>query len=113
MPVHKHVPPYSSAGGGPSLNGETMQVPPLPASGMLSGRWPLSLAATVTLPRRRLAGASRVRCVSARVALVPGPSAHTLLLQALANLPEMSPKQPIVNKNQLAILSMWICGIPC
>jgi len=47
------------------------------------------------------------------VALVPGPSAHTLLLQALANLPEMSPKQHIVNKNQLAILSMWICGMPC
>jgi hypothetical protein len=42
-----------------------------------------------------------------------GPSVNTLLLQALANLPEMSPKQPIVNKNQLAILSMWICGMPC
>ena len=36
-----------------------------------------------------------------------------VLLQALAFLPELSPKQPVVNKNQLAVLSMWICGIPC
>ena len=88
MPVHKHVPPYSSAGGGPSLNGETMQVPPLPASGMLSGRWPLSLAATVTLPRRRFACKAKKKhtarpplarelCFSARGAGAGSLSIHT------------------------------------
>ena len=40
-------------------------------------------------------------------------SSTRVLLQALAFLPELSPKQPVVNKNQLAVLSMWICGIPC
>jgi len=34
-------------------------------------------------------------------------------LQALALLPEMTPSKPIVNKNQLAVISMWLCGIPC
>ena len=35
-------------------------------------------------------------------------------LVALAFVPELSPKkQPVVNKKQLAVLSMWICGIPC
>jgi len=54
---HRHAPPFNTAAGGPSLNGERAQGLPL--------------------------------------------------------LPELSPDKPLVNKNQLAVISMWICGMPC
>jgi len=46
MPVHKHVPPYSSAGGSPSLNGENMQVLTLP---VISGSC-LAVGRSLALP---------------------------------------------------------------
>jgi len=45
MPVHKHVPPYST-GGSPSLNGENMQVLTLP---VISGSC-LAVGRSLALP---------------------------------------------------------------
>ena len=28
-------------------------------------------------------------------------------------VPQMTPTEPIVRTNQIAVLSMWLCGIPC
>jgi len=53
-------------------------------------------------------------CPHHTVRRLTAASSTRVLLQALAFVPELSPKkQPVVNKKQLAVLSMWICGIPC
>ena len=31
----------------------------------------------------------------------------------VAWVPQMTPTEPIVRTNQIAVLSMWLCGIPC